>query len=183
MREEITPRCRFEGCEREEQVRKWGLCLAHNLQRHHGKELTPLRKKRKTSEYEGACRVDTCERISTSRGLCTAHASIAYRMSVHPSDLPSVVRTQECAICRQVTQKPHIDHDHSCCPGGYSCGGCLRGVLCASCNQVLGWVEKGVREPTTRERGYLKNPPGVSLTRKYEPATVDNHPGRTKRRT
>lgn len=181
MSKETRPRCSFQGCEREEQVRKWGLCLAHNLQRHNRKELTPIRKKRLTRGYTGPCKVEVCDRASTSRGLCQTHASTAHRMSVHPEDLPHVMRPKECEICRQVTNRPHMDHDHSCCPGAYSCGRCLRGVLCGGCNQTLRWVEAGARTPTDQEEEYLRNPPGVYLTRKYEPATVDNHPGRSKR--
>jgi hypothetical protein len=35
-----------------------------------------------------------------------------------------------------------IDHDHACCPGGYSCGTCIRGLLCGGCNSWLGTYEK-----------------------------------------
>ena len=34
--------------------------------------------------------------------------------------------------------KPNIDHDHECCEGRRSCGKCTRGILCGSCNLMLG---------------------------------------------
>jgi hypothetical protein len=57
-----------------------------------------------------------------------------------------------CAICQRAETKlqpqtglPHrlaVDHDHTCCPGQLtSCGRCVRGLLCASCNLSLGALE------------------------------------------
>jgi hypothetical protein len=50
-----------------------------------------------------------------------------------------------CAICRQPETARHrgrgrvialaVDHNHNCCPErGYSCGKCIRGLLCDRCN-------------------------------------------------
>ena len=35
----------------------------------------------------------------------------------------------------------HVDHDHACCPGGRSCGKCIRGFLCRNCNSALGHIK------------------------------------------
>lgn len=35
-----------------------------------------------------------------------------------------------------------VDHDHKCCPGQYSCGKCIIGLLCRNCNAMLGQYQK-----------------------------------------
>lgn len=36
-----------------------------------------------------------------------------------------------------------VDHDHYCCPKEKgSCGKCVRGLLCRSCNQIIGFLER-----------------------------------------
>ena len=52
-----------------------------------------------------------------------------------------------CAVCLAPLdlsdpRKSPIDHDHRCCPPGGKprCGKCVRGILCARCNTVLGMV-------------------------------------------
>lgn len=53
-----------------------------------------------------------------------------------------------CAICGTRVQKSpgfrngwHVDHDHTCCPGDRTCGECVRGVLCANCNKLIGLAQ------------------------------------------
>lgn len=47
-----------------------------------------------------------------------------------------------CAICKRAEiGKEHwcIDHDHSCCPTKHACGKCVRGILCTTCNLMIGY--------------------------------------------
>jgi hypothetical protein len=46
-----------------------------------------------------------------------------------------------CTICFRTPEEVGIlvqDHDHSCCPGEYSCGNCLRDLICQYDNKGLG---------------------------------------------
>jgi hypothetical protein len=62
-----------------------------------------------------------------------------------------------CAICGRGhwiagrSAPLYIDHDHGCCPNrAWTCGKCVRGLLCAGCNGWLGELElwgAGRREP------------------------------------
>ncbi len=77
-----------------------------------------------------------------SRSLVTR-----YHMTVEQYRGLSITQDGLCAICHKPeTQKTNgaihrlsIDHDHTCCPEKMrSCGKCVRGLLCGSCNRALG---------------------------------------------
>ena len=46
-----------------------------------------------------------------------------------------------CALDGCTNPPECVDHDHSCCPGKRSCGGCVRGLTCKNCNLMLGFAE------------------------------------------
>jgi len=48
-----------------------------------------------------------------------------------------------CPICN-IDKAYVIDHDHNCCPGNFSCGRCVRGLLCLHCNWLLGDAKDSV---------------------------------------
>lgn len=51
-----------------------------------------------------------------------------------------------CAICDRPpgNRRLAVDHDHKCCPGTKTCGMCIRGLLCTTCNVWLGFYENEV---------------------------------------
>ena len=75
------------------------------------------------------------------------HLRDRYGISLVERDERLAEQEGRCAICgSEFPNGPnwHIDHDHNCCPGRRTCGRCVRGVLCAPCNQNLGRYEKGL---------------------------------------
>lgn len=52
-----------------------------------------------------------------------------------------------CGVCQEPlgsnTKNIHIDHDHTCCSSSKkTCGKCVRGILCHTCNTFIGQIEK-----------------------------------------
>lgn len=64
---------------------------------------------------------------------CRDCVSESRRISKY-GDIPEAVACELCGA----TDKLVVDHDHSCCPGAYTCGKCFRGWLCHGCNTGLG---------------------------------------------
>lgn len=81
-----------------------------------------------------------------------ANAKLINQANSHKVDTDTLVQwiaDPSCRLCgkrfytgRGGTRSAFaVDHDHACCNGGTSCGRCVRGILCSSCNMSLGHVE------------------------------------------
>jgi Recombination endonuclease VII len=49
-----------------------------------------------------------------------------------------------CALCGGVNANGHnlhVDHDHACCGYTRGCPNCVRGLLCDTCNRMIGMAE------------------------------------------
>ena len=82
------------------------------------------------------------------------HADNHFHLSLGHLDALLADHGDLCGICRgpeTITSRRtgrvwrlSIDHDHGCCSDtGRSCGQCVRGILCGSCNRRLGHYEAG----------------------------------------
>lgn len=67
-----------------------------------------------------------------------------YGMTVEQHNSKLRGQDGKCSICEVIldgtkpSTHPNVDHDHKCCNREGSCGKCVRGLLCASCNHLLG---------------------------------------------
>ena len=99
-----------------------------------------------------------------------AYKLARYGLTQEDFDLLLEAQQDACGMCREPfaeDQRICIDHDHACCPGEKrSCGKCVRGLLCLSCNTALGHIERKY----AMARSYLGNPRMVDRTG-FEPVT------------
>lgn len=156
--------CTFPGCRKRDRSR--GLCWGHAEQRDRGQELRPLRERSKSSpvkvrDEQGRKQCSTCtawldeaefnREASRSDGLssycreCARHKTLARKYGISAERYEAMLAEQGggCAVCgipegRADGRALAVDHDHSCCPGKKTCGSCIRGLLCGSCNTGIG---------------------------------------------
>lgn len=74
--------------------------------------------------------------------------NIKLRFNMSLDDYNNMVAKQGgvCAICKTNPENKRlsIDHDHNCCPGQYTCGKCIRSLICHRCNMVLGQINDDI---------------------------------------
>lgn len=65
-----------------------------------------------------------------------------YGLTIETYDAMLAAQGGRCAVCRAAEPGGrgafHVDHDHRCCPGKSSCGRCVRGLVCTTCNSAMG---------------------------------------------
>ena len=96
------------------------------------------------------------ERRGSARAM---HLHYRYGLTVEQYDALLEQQDYRCAACRTHEKdapkgRLHVDHDHACCSGRDSCGQCIRGLLCQSCNQALGHLKDDI-ERITRLAAYV----------------------------
>ena len=84
-------------------------------------------------------------RAGTERRRAQAY-SLRAKYGMSEADYDSLLHHQGggCAMCSKPPAEERrlcVDHDHSCCPGEKTCGKCVRGLLCVTCNVYLGFYE------------------------------------------
>jgi hypothetical protein len=74
---------------------------------------------------------------------------VKYRYKLSEAAFWALLGSQgdRCAVCGTDTPTNKgwcIDHDRRCCPDKYTCGECVRGILCSNCNTALGLFKDDV---------------------------------------
>ncbi len=105
----------------------------------------------KIKSYERAYYDKNTERI-LRRETERRRSNPGRHMRITPEQYWALRKSQgdACAICErpfsELKLNPHIDHDHTCCPGRNGCGECVRGLLCPSCNRLMTIYDNGMWE-------------------------------------
>lgn len=66
------------------------------------------------------------------------------RYRLRPEDIENLIEIQggNCPLCtKPLGDDMVVDHDHNCCKTTPTCGKCVRGIVHAQCNKMLGWYE------------------------------------------
>lgn len=103
---------------------------------------------------QSACRGCRRELYETNHPVDSHRASVLAKFGLTLADYAWLFELQggKCALCLQPETKTDyrsgrvwwlsVDHDHSCHPAKQGCKLCVRGLLCADCNMLLGLAER-----------------------------------------
>lgn len=94
-------------------------------------------------------RQSTCKECVSISNICRL-----YNITQEQYAQMFINQNNKCAICKR-ERRLFVDHDHKCCLRG-SCGNCIRGLLCASCNTAIGALQEDPAMFATALK-YLRN--------------------------
>jgi Recombination endonuclease VII len=151
----LSPYCEIEGCEN---LRLKGTrrCCEHP------RKAAVVRKvQRESCElcgrihtwYESALTMTRDDLQDLYRRTCNGcrqrYMSAIKNHRLNTQDALRLIMATNCEMCgtpfstdKYGRRNCHVDHDHNCCPGGHSCGLCVRGILCPRCNTAVGHIER-----------------------------------------
>lgn len=173
--------CSFDNCDRHARLK--GMCRAHHRRVRGGStSTTPIRGTSNARDSEGRKLCWKCDewlpparfaRVKTGTdGLDTRchRCRTLGRHGLTKKSFAVLLESQggACAnlMCGATTAggrgEWHIDHDHSCCAKKFSCGKCIRGLLCQRCNIALGLLGDR-REMLEGLVHYLDRPASIEL--------------------
>ena len=153
----VGDKCGFIGCDRPYMAK--GYCAGHYQQKRSGRSLSPLyfvgqyRYDENGRKACFSCRqwLDVSEFYSNGKPRCRGchrRHDQARKHHTTPEFIDSIYDRQNgcCPICSAPIERTgaYLDHDHSCCEGLYSCGECIRGLLCNKHNLMLGMIDDSV---------------------------------------
>lgn len=127
--------CKVPACNRKAEAKQGRLrhyCGVHNNQLRRGVEPGVYREQ---GIYD-TCQITGCEKPFRVNKMCSAHNLRSKKYGLVFEELDATLQSP-CQICGNQGDI-HIDHDHSCCEGEFSCGECVRGPLCDKCNVGIG---------------------------------------------
>lgn len=169
----IPPGCEIDGCP-ELRAKGYRLCEAHldernTLRRHKSKKSTANCEvcNRRHGWYESSLAMVRIELQDFYRRSCSECRRRAMgQVRRHTLDTEWAMRLltiRACERCGETfpmdakgrSKRINVDHDHSCCSGGSSCGLCVRGLLCTRCNIRLGAIESVDRSMLLGDLAYI----------------------------
>lgn len=111
---------------------------AHNLAKTHCPAGHPYSEENTYRNPQGRRMCKTCSRANGAAQRIKSHG-------VSSEMFAALLDNQDgsCKICgTEINERSGqcIDHDHGCCPGVFSCGKCVRGILCKDCNTAIGFM-------------------------------------------
>lgn len=69
-----------------------------------------------------------------------SHLWTHYKMTIDEFQNKFNSQNGKCLICNK-EKRLVVDHNHKCCSSKTTCGKCTRGLLCHTCNTLVGYIE------------------------------------------